>query len=169
MALEDALRELTAATVDHNELLKQVLGKADAKTKTETKAAAKSDDADAGDAAEEKPARKPRARKTDGDDAETKPAKAAKGPTTDDAVSLVTGWLGEIEVETDDEGEPLDDAENQKLLKRRNARKAFVKKCLAKLDVEKVGEITEAGDIKKFIGWIESKKAGDDPFESDED
>ncbi len=168
MSLEDALRENTAAMTEHNDLLRQVIGLA--AKKPAAKAAASDDEG--GDAAEtKKPAttRRRAAKDEDGGEADTKKSTAkTKGPTVEDVSTVVTDWLGELQPELDDDGEPVDD-DNAKLLKRRNARKTFVKKCLAKVGAGKVSEITEAGDLKKVHDWIEAKKGGTDPFADEED
>lgn len=162
MSLEEALRENTETVREHNDLLKQVLTAAG----KNTAAAKKSPDAEDG----EKPTRRPRATKAAGDDGDKteKAAPAKKGPTAEDLANAVKDWIDEIEVEVDDDNEPVDE-ENAKKLKKRRARTAFIKKCLAKVGAAKVGEIDDAADVKKVSTWFEAKKAGEDPFEGDED
>lgn len=164
MPLEEALMKNNELLTEHNDLLRKLLGKAgDAGAK---KSAADNDEG--GDTEEKPKTTRTRAKKADADDAgEAK--KAAAGPKTSDASDLVSEWLGEVEYEVDDEGKPVnDDEDTLKLVKKRKARVTFIKKCLGKLGVEKVGELTEAADIKKFLAWIEAKKGGTDPFEDDE-
>lgn len=154
MSLEEALRENTEALKENSALSREIIGFA---AKNKGAAATKADAEEAG----EKPARKPRATK----DPDDKP----KGPTKEDVSNLVTSWLGEIDVEVDEDGNLVDDSEeNQKLLKKRTNRKNFVKKCLTKAGVERVSELTESKDIANVFNWITTKKGGADPFE-DED
>lgn len=192
MVLEEALRENNELLKEHNSLLTQILGAAKTGKVAEKKAAAASDDDDA-DEADEKPAKRrgrpakaaaaaaddedaapkkasaKKAAAADDDDEETaKPAKKGKALKTEDAINAVKTWVNEIEVEVDDEGDPIDTPANMKLFKKHQNRTAFVKKCLGNLGVTKTPELTDSDDIAKLIEWIEAKKAGNDPF-ADED
>jgi hypothetical protein len=191
MALEEALLEHKKALDENNELLRQIVGAAKANMKAGDKKAAAADE---DDEADEKPAatkRKPgrpaktaaadddeapakkasskKAAASDDDDADEKPAaKKGKALKTDDAVEAVKGFINAVEVEVDEDDEPVDTPENQKALKKRNNRKAFVMKCLGNLGVEGTKELTDPADIAKLIKWIEQKSEGVDPFADDE-
>lgn len=168
MALEEALRENTQALEKHSTLLQQLFesasaNKAGAKDTPKTTKPA----ADEGDEGEGDKPKRGRGRPPKG---EAEPAAAtAKGPTLDDFRSKIGDWVGEFDAELfDEDGEAKDDAD-EKLMRKRENRKAFVRKCFDKLGVTKAPEVTDPEKRAEMLDWIDSKKRGEDPFAKAED
>jgi hypothetical protein len=154
MSLEEALRENTEVMKENASLMREILSRGKSPTGTADKPAKTVDE----EAGAEKPKKGTKA----------KAEAAPKGPTATEAAQQVSDWIGEVEIEVDDDGEPTDTEENQKALRRRNNRKAFIKTCLEKIGAKKVTEIEKTEDVVKLLGWMEQKKGGTDPFKDDE-
>lgn len=168
MALEELLKENTAAVLAQNELLAKMLAA------TSSDATASDDDADGDTATKETPKRKRgepspgKSRRTKAETAEDEAADAAdaaaaqKGDDTssDDGVTFdgvkgkLAKWLGEFAKE-EDKGNP--DGAHPEVLARKAALKAVLNK-LTGTDDGKLGAIADdAEKIGKLDNWFETK------------
>lgn len=139
MSLETAIAELTAAVKEQNELTREILNKAAARTSSASTSSASTDEG-----GEDKPKRT-RASKATDDKADDKKAET-KAVTLDDVKPILSGWLNEFPKNGDQ-----DHPETA-------ARKAEFRKILGKLGAASLPEVAadKFGELKT---WAEEMKA----------